>query len=57
MEELRSLMIDMPMYSSSFLTAMVELLQTYIDTSQAMFKGVISISDILFLIVLFLYRA
>lgn len=42
MEELRSLMIDMPMYSASFLTTMVELLQTYIDTTQTMFKGAIS---------------
>ena len=57
MEELRSLMIDMPMYSSSFLVTMVELLQTYINTSQAVFKGAIFISDILSFIVPFLYRA
>ena len=38
-EELHQLVNDMPMYSSHFLTTIIELLQMYLEEYQMMYRG------------------
>ena len=39
LKELYQLMLDIPMYSANFLSIAHDLLQTYVEISQEMFKG------------------